>query len=155
MSKSDQKQIIAALLKRHGWTFASELRINLESQTPTTLFRWLCAALLSSARIGNAIADEAARALTKSGWTTAKKMAGATWEERSACSTAPDTRATTRRPRVCWQIPRAFVRRDRQLVPPRSGTCRGPHFCARVRSASQCGSFSKPCQGRSSNPEIE
>jgi hypothetical protein len=76
MSKSDQKQIIAALLKRHRRTFASELGVNLESETPTTLFRWLCAALLFSARIGNAIAVEAARALTKSGWTTAKKMAG-------------------------------------------------------------------------------
>jgi hypothetical protein len=35
MSKSDQKPIIAALLKRHGRTFTSELGINLESQTPT------------------------------------------------------------------------------------------------------------------------
>jgi hypothetical protein len=83
MSKPDQKQIIAALLVRHGRTFASELGINLASETPATLFRWLCAALLFSARIGNAIAVEAARALTKSGWTTAEKMAAATWEERT------------------------------------------------------------------------
>ena len=83
MSKPDRKQIIAALVERHGRTFASELGINLESQTPTTLFRWLCAALLFSARISNAIAVAAARALTKSGLTTARKMAAATWEERT------------------------------------------------------------------------
>ena len=65
MSKSDQKQIIAALLERYGRTFASELGIDLESEAPTSLFRWLCAALLFSARIGNAIAVEAARPLTK------------------------------------------------------------------------------------------
>ena len=83
MSKPNQKQIIAALLERYGLTFADELGINLEDETPTTLFRWLCAALLFSARIGNEIALEAARALTKRGWTTAKKMAAATWEERT------------------------------------------------------------------------
>lgn len=83
MSKPERKQIIAALVERHGRTFASELGINLERQTPTTLFRWLCAALLFSARISNEIAVEAARALTKRGWTTAKKMAAATWEERT------------------------------------------------------------------------
>jgi hypothetical protein len=71
------------LLERHGPTFASELGINLASETPATLFRWLCAALLFSARIGNAIAIEAARALTQSGWTTAEKMAAAAWEERT------------------------------------------------------------------------
>ena len=36
MSKSDQKQIIAALLERYGRTFASELGIDLESEAPTS-----------------------------------------------------------------------------------------------------------------------
>lgn len=83
MSKPSQKQIIRALMKRQGRTFSGELGIKLESETPSALFRWLCAALLFSARIGNEIATEAARALAKRGWTTARKMAGATWEERT------------------------------------------------------------------------
>jgi endonuclease III len=83
MSESDQKKIIAALLKRHGRTFADELGIKLQSDTPSALFRWLCAALLFSARIGNEIATAAARALSNQGWTTPKKMAAATWEART------------------------------------------------------------------------
>jgi endonuclease III len=83
MSESDEKKIIAALLKRHGRTFADELGIKLQSGTPSALFRWLCAALLFSARIGNEIATAAARALSNEGWTTPKKMAAATWEART------------------------------------------------------------------------
>jgi hypothetical protein len=60
MSESDQKRIIAALLKRHGRTVADELGIKLQSDTPSALFRWLCAALLFSAPIGNEIATAAA-----------------------------------------------------------------------------------------------
>ena len=83
MSKPSKKQIVAALLKRHGRFFSSELGIKLGSNSPSALFRWLCAALLFSARIGNEIATEAARALSKQGWTTAKKMTAATWGERT------------------------------------------------------------------------
>ena len=83
MSKPNEKKIIAVLMKQHGRTFSSELEIKMENATSSALFRWLCASLLFSARIGNEIATEAARALTKSGWTTAQKMAAATWEERT------------------------------------------------------------------------
>jgi hypothetical protein len=83
MSNSGETKIIAVLMKKHGRTFSSELGIKMERATPSVLFRWLCASLLFSARISNEIATEAARALTKRGWTTAQKMAGATWEERT------------------------------------------------------------------------
>jgi len=83
MSKPSEAKIIAALMKKHGRTYSGELGIKMESATPSGLFRWLCASLLFSARISNEIATEAARALTKSGWTTARKMAAATWEERT------------------------------------------------------------------------
>jgi hypothetical protein len=83
ISKPNEKKIIVALMKRHGRTFSGELGIKMGNPTPSALFRWLCASLLFSARIGNEIAMEAARALTKSGWTSARKMAAATWEERT------------------------------------------------------------------------
>jgi len=83
MAKSERNRIVAKLLAKHGRTFSQELGIKIETETPSALFRWLCAALLFSARIGNKIAGEAARAVVKSGWTTARKMAAATWEERT------------------------------------------------------------------------
>jgi len=83
MSKPARERIVAALLGRHGQTFSAEMGIGLERNTPTVLFRWLCAALLFSARIDHRIAMKAAQALTKNGWTSAKKMAAATWEERT------------------------------------------------------------------------
>ncbi len=83
MSKPTREQIVAALLKRHGQTFSGEMGIRLERNTPTMLFRWLCAALLFSARISHKTATEATLALAGRGWTSAKKMAAATWEERT------------------------------------------------------------------------
>ena len=82
MSKPNEKKIIAVLMKQHGRMFSSELGIKMEN-APSAVFRWLCASLLFSVRIGNEIATEAARALTKSEWTTARKIAAATWEERT------------------------------------------------------------------------
>jgi hypothetical protein len=81
MAKS--AKVVKALLEKYGRTFSDELGIKLESNTPSALFRWLCAALLFSARISNKIAMEAALALTKHGWTTAQKMAAATWKQRT------------------------------------------------------------------------
>lgn len=80
---TDSNKIVRALLRKHGRTFSEELDIRLRSNTPSALFRWLCAVLLFSARISNKIAMEAARALTKHGWTSAKKMQAATWKERT------------------------------------------------------------------------
>lgn len=80
--KTNVKALAAALLDRHGTTYAGDLGIDLAANTPAALFRWLCASLLMSARISSPIALKAARALADSGWTTAEAMAASTWEER-------------------------------------------------------------------------
>jgi hypothetical protein len=74
--------VIAALLDRHGRTYAEELGIDVAKGTPSPLFRLLCAATLMSARIGSGIAAEAARNLAKRGWRSPAKLAGSTWEQR-------------------------------------------------------------------------
>lgn len=77
-----QRQIAAAVLDVAGRTFCEELAIPIERNTPSALFRTLCFALLASTRIGHRIALEAARGLTAAGWTTPRKMADATWQQR-------------------------------------------------------------------------
>lgn len=83
MAEPSQQRVIEALLETHGTTYAGELGIDLAKGTPAVLFRWLCAAILLSARISAGIAMQAARALAEQGWTTAEKMADATWEQRT------------------------------------------------------------------------
>jgi hypothetical protein len=83
MPAASQKQIVDALLERHGRTYASEIGVDLSKNTPSPLFRWLCCSILLSARIGAEIAIEAARALSKKGWSSAQKMAGSAWEARA------------------------------------------------------------------------
>jgi hypothetical protein len=83
MSEPSRKRIIAALLERHGQTYAAELGIDLVRGTPSVLFRWLCASILLSARISADIAMHAAWALADQGWTTVQKMADSTWEQRT------------------------------------------------------------------------
>jgi hypothetical protein len=78
-----RRQIASALLQRYGQTFAEELGFDLTRNTPSPLFRLLCFALLASARISHNIALEAARALARQKWTTARAMAEATWRERA------------------------------------------------------------------------
>jgi hypothetical protein len=83
MAEPSKDQIVKALLERHGQTYAAELGIDLERNTPSGLYRWLCAATLLSARIGADLAMQAARALADQGWITAQKMADTTWEQRT------------------------------------------------------------------------
>lgn len=83
MARPSEKEIAEALLERYGHTFAQELGIAVEKNTPSPLFRLLCASLLFSARISARIAIEAARALSDKGWTTPQKMASPSWEERA------------------------------------------------------------------------
>lgn len=83
MAKVSERAIAEALLKRHGRTFADELHIPVEENTPSSLFRLLCASLLFSARIQADIATRAARALADQGWNTPEKMAASTWGERT------------------------------------------------------------------------
>jgi hypothetical protein len=83
MARASKDRIVEALLERHGRTYAQELGIDLGRGTPSVLFRWLCASLLLSARISADLAMQAARALTREGWTSARRMADATWEQRT------------------------------------------------------------------------
>ena len=76
------RDLIRRLLEDYGQTFAEELGIKMRPASPSALFRLLCFALLASARIRHSQALSAARALTESGWSTPKKMAAATWEQR-------------------------------------------------------------------------
>ena len=82
MTRVSKKAIVEALLERHGRTYAEELGIDLRRNTPSNLFRLLCAALLYSARIDAGIASQAARNLKRRGWTTAAKLADSAWEDR-------------------------------------------------------------------------
>jgi hypothetical protein len=83
MARPSNDRITAALLNRHGQTYAEELKIDLGRGTPSALFRWLCASILLSAPIGAKTAMAATKALAEQGWTTADKMAAATWEQRT------------------------------------------------------------------------
>ena len=73
------ERVVAALLDRHGRTYCEELGIRIETNTPSALFCWLCAALLFSARISAELALRAAKALIEEGWTTPRRMAEASW----------------------------------------------------------------------------
>jgi hypothetical protein len=79
-----KKKVVAALLDRHGQTYAEELGIDLRKQTPSNLFQLLFASVLYSARIDAGIATQAARNLKRRGWRTASKMADSTWRQRVA-----------------------------------------------------------------------
>ena len=79
---AEQQEIAGALLEQHGVLFSKELGINLSRNAPSPLFRWLCAALLMSARISHHTAIKAARALAEAGWITPNRMAESAWEER-------------------------------------------------------------------------
>jgi endonuclease III len=82
MATEAQKQMLAALLNRYGQTYAAELGIDIEKNTPSPLFMLLCASLLYSARIRADAATQALKALFAKGWTTPQKMADTAWEER-------------------------------------------------------------------------
>jgi len=81
---ADPQAVVAALLERHGRTFADELGVDLgASPGQSELFRLVCFALLSSARISADLALRGTRALADAGWTTAQAMAAASWEDRA------------------------------------------------------------------------
>ncbi len=80
---ANHKKFAHAVLAMHGRLYSEELGIDLAKNTPSQLFRWLCASLLFSARISSEIAMRAATSLTQQGWTTAKKMAQSSWAERT------------------------------------------------------------------------
>jgi len=76
--------VVAALLDRHGTTYAREAGISLGSGAGSSaLWRLLCLSLLLSARISADLALRGARALADEGWTSAQKLAESTWERRA------------------------------------------------------------------------
>ncbi len=79
----NRKWLVEAVLETHGRLFSEELGIDLVKNTPSQLFRWLCASLLFSARISSDIAMRAAQSLSEQGWSTAQKMAESTWAQRT------------------------------------------------------------------------
>lgn len=82
MAQAPPQAIAQALLQKYGQTFAEELDINIEQNSPAPLFQLLCATILFSARINNTIAQNSMQALRNYGWTTADKLAESTWDER-------------------------------------------------------------------------
>lgn len=83
MATPSNEALVKALLDRHGQTYADEIGIKLDKETPEGLFQLLCAAILFSARINAQLAVAAAQALAAQGWTTPEKMLAASWEERT------------------------------------------------------------------------
>lgn len=77
-----REETIAALLREHPRTYAEVWGIDLRPPTASPLFRLLCGALLSSARIRAAIATAAVKGLAGAGWTTPARMKQAPWERR-------------------------------------------------------------------------
>jgi hypothetical protein len=73
---------LKALMREYGRTFAGEIGVDIARNTPSPLFRMVCAALLLSARIRADIVVVAARALADNGWTIARKLADSSWKER-------------------------------------------------------------------------
>lgn len=82
MAQPSKSKIVAALLDRHGQTFARDAGFTVKD-APSPLYRLLCLSTLLSARIGANIAVAAARALADAGWTTPQKMADASWADRT------------------------------------------------------------------------
>ncbi|MEV0016790.1 endonuclease [Streptomyces tendae] len=77
----DQRRTVRELVDAHGQTYAEEADIRLKD-TPQPLYRLLVLAHLLSARISASIAVAAARALSEAGLRDARRMAGATWQQR-------------------------------------------------------------------------
>lgn len=83
MANADQREIARQLLEEHGQTYEEEIGIHVERNTPSPLFRLLCASILFSTRISADTAVSAARALADAGWTTPQKMDDSTWSQRA------------------------------------------------------------------------
>lgn len=81
MTTTSSKRRARAILDRHGQTYAEEAGITLTDK-PSPLYRLLVLAMLLSARIDAGIATAAARELSKAGFRTPERMAGATWQQR-------------------------------------------------------------------------
>jgi hypothetical protein len=72
---------VRALLDRYGQTYAEEAGIRLADK-PAPLYQLQVLSLLQSARIRSEVAVSAARELFSAGYTTARKMRDASWQDR-------------------------------------------------------------------------
>jgi len=79
---ADAHRIVRAVLDRSPRTSAEELGIR-SLETPSGLVRLFVLAMLMSARIRAAVAEDAARALFRQRWTTARALAATSWDERA------------------------------------------------------------------------
>jgi hypothetical protein len=77
-----QARLVGAVLDRYPRTYAQELGAR-SVGGPAGLYRVLVMAILMSARIRASIAFDASRALFQAGWTSPKRLAQASWEERA------------------------------------------------------------------------
>jgi hypothetical protein len=101
-------------LKAHGTLYSKELGIDLTRNTPSALFRWLCASILFSAPISSRSASEAARALARAGWKTPRKMAASRWEDRvKVLNHAGYARLDESRARILGEVADVLVKRYR------------------------------------------
>ncbi|PRX95435.1 endonuclease [Allonocardiopsis opalescens] len=75
------RERVRVLLDEAGRTYAEQAGIRLRDQ-PAPLWQLLVLANLLSARIGSEVAVAAARELFKAGGTTARGMAGLSWQQR-------------------------------------------------------------------------
>lgn len=79
----DRKQeIVSRLFECCGRTYADELNIHVEQNTPSEWFKLLIFALLASTRISKNLSIRAAREVFREGWITPQRMAAATWQQR-------------------------------------------------------------------------
>jgi len=77
----EAKRTVAALLDRHGHTFAEDAGIRLEDK-PGPLYQLLVLATLLSARISGSVAVAAAREFFAAGYRTPSAMLEASWQDR-------------------------------------------------------------------------
>lgn len=79
----DRKQdTISRLFRIYERTYADELKIRVDRNTPSEWFKLLVYVLLSSRRIGKQLALRATQEVFKEGWITAERLARTSWEQR-------------------------------------------------------------------------
>lgn len=78
---AQQQKTVAALLQKHGTTYAREAGIHLADK-PSPLYELLVLSTLLSARISSRIAVDAARELFSAGMRTPERMRSASWQQR-------------------------------------------------------------------------
>ncbi len=77
-----KRETVSRLFQVFERTYAEELNIRVERNTPSEWFKLLVYVLLSSRRIGKSLSLRATREVFKEGWTTPQRMARTTWEQR-------------------------------------------------------------------------